>query len=138
MPSDSSGSAAPIIGADYEFADLRAAHGGDPRPPNFVLHRAGQVIGICLGLAWHPRAEAATPEVWVGRKGDQAKWGEKLAATQGPLPVYVRRSEGARWTYLGLHEVTGATTEPAQIRPRLQPPKIVAVAQVVFLRKLPA
>ncbi|NBX35297.1 hypothetical protein EBR16_08065, partial [bacterium] len=76
--------------------------------------------------------------VWVGRKGDQAKWGIKLAETKGPLPVYVRRTEGGRWFFNGLHEVTSATTDPALIRPRLQPPKIVAVAQVVFLRKLPA
>jgi hypothetical protein len=137
MCSDPASPTPPVEGQDYEFDALRRAHGGDPKPPNFVLHRDGKVIGVCLGLAWHPRAEATPGEVWVGRKGDQAKWGVKLAETKAPLPVYVRRHAGGRWHYLGLHEVTGQTTDPAQIRPRLQPPKIVAVAQVVFLRKLP-
>jgi hypothetical protein len=127
-----------VVGASYEFAEVRAALGGDPKPPNFVIHRDGQVIGLCLGLGWNPRAEEEPAEVWVGRKDDQPKWGVKLAETKGPLPVYVRRSEGGRWFYHGRYEVAGATTDPAQIRPRLQPPKIVAVAQVVFLRKLPA
>jgi hypothetical protein len=127
-----------VVGESYEFAELRAALGGDPKPPNFVLHRDGKVIGLCLGLGWNPRAEAEPAEVWVGRKDDQPKWGIKLAETKGPLPVYVRRTEGGRWFYNGRYEVTSATTDPALIRPRLQPPKIVAVAQVVFLRKLPA
>jgi hypothetical protein len=120
----------------YDFDAVRAAHGGDPKPPNFVLHRAGKIVGLCLGLAWHPRAEAPAGEVWVGRKGDQAKWGQKLAETPGPLPLYVRRTEGGPWFFVGHVEVVGETTDPAQIRPRLQPPKIVAVAQVIFLRRL--
>lgn len=127
-----------VVGASYEFDEVRRAHGGDPKPPNFVLHREGKVIGLCLGLGWHPRADAEPCEVWVGRKGDQAKWGIRLAETKGSLPVYVRRTEGGPWFFKGNYEVTSHTTDPALIRPRLQPPKIVAVAQVVFLRRLPA
>ena len=89
-------------------------------------------------MSTEPAADAEPCEVWVGRKGDQAKWGIKLAETKGPLPVYVRRTEGGPWFFKGNYEVTSHTTDPALIRPRLQPPKIVAVAQVVFLRKLPA
>ena len=127
-----------VVGQGYEFDEVRAFLGGDPKPPNFVIHKDGSVIGVCLGLGWNPRADAEPCEVWVGRKGDQAKWGIKLAETKGPLPVYVRRTEGGPWFFKGNYEVTSHTTDPALIRPRLQPPKIVAVAQVVFLRKLPA
>ena len=126
------------VGASYAFDEVRTFLGGDPKPPNFVIHKDGSVIGVCLGLGWNPRADAEPCEVWVGRKGDQAKWGIKLAETKGPLPVYVRRTEGGPWFFKGNYEVTSHTTDPALIRPRLQPPKIVAVAQVVFLRKLPA
>ena len=127
-----------MVGASYAFDEVRTFLGGDPKPPNFVIHKDGSVIGVCLGLGWNPRADAEPCEVWVGRKGDQAKWGIKLAETKGPLPVYVRRTEGGPWFFKGNYEVTSHTTDPALIRPRLQPPKIVAVAQVVFLRKLPA
>jgi hypothetical protein len=35
-----------------------------------------------------------------------------------------------------MHKVTGQTINPADIRPRLMPPKIVAVAQVILLSKV--
>jgi len=124
-----------VVGQGYEFDEVRAYLGGDPKPPNFVIHKDGKVIGVCLGLGWNPRADSEPCEVWVGRKGDQAKWGIKLAETRGPLPVYVRRTEVGKWFYNGLFEVTSHTTDPAIIRPRLLPPKIVAIAQLVFLKR---
>ena len=125
-----------VIGEAYGFDEVRAALGGDNKPPSFVIHRDGTVIGVCLGTTWNPRAESEPCEVWVGRKGNQAEWGVKLAETRGPLPVYVRRTEGGPWFYKGLHEVADQTTNPADIRPRLMPPKIVAIAQVILLRKV--
>lgn len=125
-----------VIGEAYGFDEVRAALGGDDKPPSFVIHREGAVIGACLGTAWNPRAEGDPVEVWVGRKGNQAEWGIKLAETRGPLPVYVRRTEGGPWFYKGLHEVIDQTTNPADIRPRLMPPKIVAIAQVILLKKV--
>lgn len=125
-----------IVGEAYAFDEVRAALGGDAKPPNFVIHRDGAVVGVCLGTAWNPRAEADPCEVWVGRKGNQPQWGIKLAETRGPLPVYVRRTEGGPWFYLGLFQVAGQTTDPRDIRPRLMPPKIVAIAQVILLSKV--
>jgi hypothetical protein len=136
---DSSPSPAPmphIFGESYEFNEVRAFLGGDPKPPNFVIHRNGEVIGLCLGLGWNPRAESEPCEVWVGRKGDQPKWGIKLSETKGLLPVYVRRTEGGKWFYNGEFQVTSDSTDPAIIRPRLQPPTIVAIAQLVFLKRI--
>ncbi len=124
------------VGVGYEFNEVRAALGGDPKPPNFVIHKDSEVIGLCLGLGWNPRAESEPAEVWVGRKDTQPKWGIKLAETRGVLPVYVRRTEGGPWFYNGLYAVSGHTTDPNLIRPRLVPPKIVAIAQVVFLKKI--
>lgn len=124
------------VGESYTFEEVRAALGGEAKPPSFVIHRDGAVLGICLGTAWNPRAEAEPCEVWVGRKGNQPQWGIKLAETRGPLPVYVRRTEGGPWFYKGRHDVLDQTTDPRDIRPRLMPPKIVAIAQVIRLRKL--
>lgn len=124
------------VGEAYAFDEVRSALGGDPKPPNFVIHREGAVVGVCLGMAWNPRAEADPCEVWVGRKGNQPEWGVKLAETRGPLPVYVRRTEGGPWFHQGLFQVAGQTTDPRDIRPRLMPPKIVAIAQVILLRKV--
>ncbi|NBN95479.1 MAG: hypothetical protein EBV31_07680 [Verrucomicrobia bacterium] len=64
--------------------------------------------------------------------------GIKLAETRGPLPVYVRRTEGGQWFYNGLYEVTSHTTDPTIIRPRLMPPKIVAIDRLVFLKRCSA
>ena len=125
-----------LVGESYEFDAIRSHLGGDPKPPNFVIHRGQDVVGVCLGLGWNPRAEGEPCEVWVGYKGDLPKWGIRLAETKGPLPVYVRRTEGGPWFYLGLHEVTSHTADPALIRPRLQPPKITAVSRVVFMKKV--
>ena len=127
-----------VVGQGYEFDEVRAFLGGDPKPPNFVIHKAGAVIGVCLGLGWNPRADSEPCEVWVGRKGDQAKWGIRLAETRGQLPVYVRRTEGGQWFYNGLYEVTSHTTDPTIIRPRLLPPKIVAIDRLVFLKRCAA
>ncbi len=139
--SDASPSSQPaphVVGEGYEFDEVRAYLGGDPKPPNFVIHKGDAVIGVCLGLGWNPRADSEPCEVWVGRKDDQPKWGIRLAETRGPLPVYVRRTEGGKWFYNGLFEVTSHTTDPAIIRPRLMPPKIVAVAQIIFLKRCAA
>jgi hypothetical protein len=125
-----------IIGEGYSFDEVRAALGGDAKPPNFVIHKEGAVIGVCLGMAWNPRAENEPCEVWVGRKEGQAEWGIKLAETSGPLPVYVRRTEGGPWFYNGLYKVSDDTTDPRDIRPRLMPPKIVAIAQVILMSKV--
>ena len=112
--SDASPSPTPaphVVGEGYEFDEVRAFLGGDPKPPNFVIHKGTEVIGVCLGLGWNPRADSEPCEVWVGRKGDQAKWGIRLAETRGPLPVYGRRTEGGKWFYNGLFEVTSHTTD---------------------------
>lgn len=124
-----------VVGEGYEFDAVRAQLGGQAAPPYFVIHRGGVIVGLCLGLTWNPRAESDPCEVWVGRKGDLAKWGAKLAETTGPLPVYVRRVEGGKWIYTGLYEVTGSSTEPDVIRPRLQPPVITVISRIVFLQR---
>jgi len=126
-----------VIGEGYDFNVVRAHLGGEPTPPHFAIHRKGAIVGLCLGLSWHPRAEADPCEVWIGRKGDAAKWGTKLAETSGPIPVYVRRDEGGEWFFIGWREVTGSTREPDDIRPRLKPPTITAIARVVTMRRVP-
>ena len=123
-----------VVGQGYEFADVRARLGGESKPPNFVIHREDVILGMCLGLAWNPLAEGDPGEVWVGRKGDLPKWGAKLAATIGPLPLYVRREEGGKWIYAGLREVAGTNTDLAAIRQRLKPPAITGISLIVFLK----
>ena len=124
-----------VIGEGYKFEAVRAQLGGQAAPPHFVIHREGVIRGLCLGLSWNPLAESDPCEVWVGRKGDLPKWGAKLAETTGPLPVYVRREEGGNWFFTGLYEVTGSSTDPAVIRPRLKPPVIKGISRIVFLKR---
>jgi hypothetical protein len=138
---DSSASPVPpphVVGASYDFPAIRAALRGDALPPNFVIHRAGVILGLCVGRRWNPLAESDPAEVWVGRKDPLPKWGEKLAGTTGPLPVYVRREEGGKWFYLGLYEVTGSSTDLSELKRRLQPPVITGISRIVFLKRLPA
>jgi hypothetical protein len=125
-----------VIGQGYDFAEVRTALGGEANPPFFVIHRDGIILGLCIGLVWNPLAEADPAEVWVGRKGDLPKWGVKLAETTGPLPVYVRRHEGGKWIFTGLHEVTGSTAEIPAIKQRLKPPVITGISRVVFLKRV--
>jgi hypothetical protein len=132
------GSPAHIIGEGYAFEEIRARLGGESTPPHFVIHREGVILGLCLGLMWNPRAEGNPCEVWVGQKGELSEWGAQLAETAGPLPVYVRREEGGRWFFTGLHEVTGSSTEPDAIRARLKPPGITRISRIVFLKRLPS
>lgn len=134
-PAPSASSASHVIGQGYDFADVRTALGGEAQPPNFVIHRDGAILGLCLGLMWNPCAELDPAEVWVGRKGDLPKWGVKLAETTGPLPVYVRRQEGGKWFFIGLHEVTGSTAELPAIKQRLKPPVITGISRIVFLKR---
>ena len=124
-----------VVGEGYEFDQVRTQLSGQNAPPHFVIHRDGVILGLCLGLAWNPRAESDPCEVWVGRKGDLPKWGLKLAETPGPLPVYVRREEGGKWFYIGRFEVTENTTAPDAIRQRLKPPGIAGISRVVFLKR---
>lgn len=126
-----------VVGEGYDFGAIRAHLGGAAIPPNFVIHREGVILGLCLGLMWNPLAEEDPAEVWVGRKGDLPKWGIKLAETTGPLPVYVRRQEGGKWFYIGLHEVTGSSAELPAIKQRLKPPVITGISRIVFLKRLP-
>ena len=91
-----------------------------------------------MGLRWNPLAESDPAEVWVGRNDPLPKWGEKLAATTVTLPVYVRREEGGKWFYTGLHEVTGSSTELNDIKHRLKPPVITNISRIVYLKRLPA
>ena len=64
------------------------------------------------------------------------KWGVKLSSTTGPLPVYVRREECGKWFYIGMHEVTGSSTEPTDIRHRLKPPVITSISRIVYLKRV--
>lgn len=124
-----------VLGEGYDFAAVRDQLGGQVLPPYFVIHRDEKILGLCLGLIWNPQAESDPGEVWVGRNGDLPKWGVRLAGTTGPLPVYVRREEGGKWFYIGLHEVTGSTAEPEAIKQRFKPPLITSIARVVFLKR---
>ena len=124
-----------VIGTAYDLQTIRKDLGGQDRPPHFVIHRDDAILGLCLGLMWHPLAEGDPAEVWVGRKGDVPKWGLALAGTAGPLPVYVRREEGGPWFYVGLRAVTGNTAEVEEIRRRLKPPVITAISRIVFLKR---
>ena len=108
-----------VVGESYDFQTIRTALGGQPLPPNFVIHRDGAILGVCLGMMWNPLAESV-----------------KLAATTGPLPVYVRREEGGNWFYIGLHEVTGSSTEPSDIRHRLKPPVITSISRIIYLKRI--
>jgi hypothetical protein len=126
------------VGEGYDFQAIRTHLGGQAAPPNFVIHRDGVILGLCLGSLWNPRAQGDPCEVWVGRKGDLPEWGLKLAETPGPLPVYVRREEGGKWFFTGLHEVAGSSTEPVAIRERLQPPVITSISRIVFLKRAQA
>ena len=125
-----------VVGEGYDFDSVRTRLGGDSAPPYFAIHRDGAILGLCLGLMWNPLAESEPAEVWIGRKGDLPKWGIKLAETTGPLPVYVRREEGGKWFFTGLHEVTGSTSELPAIRQRLKPPAITGISRIVFLKRL--
>lgn len=124
----------PVVGEGYDYETIRTSLGGQSAPPYFVIHREGLIVGLCLGLMWNPLAENDPGEVWVGKKGDLARWGTKLAETTGPLPVYVRREEGGKWFYIGQREVTGSSTEPETIRARLKPPAITAISRIVYLK----
>src|SRR3954469_2134614 len=116
--SPSSPSPAHVVGEVYDYEPGGASGGGQVAPPYFVIHREGAILGLCLGLLWNPRAESEPVEVWVGRKGDLPSWGTKLAATTGPLPVYVRREEGGKWIFTGMYEVTGSSQESEDIQQR--------------------
>ena len=124
-----------VVGEGYDFAKIRADLGGQKVPPNFVIHRDGVILGVCLGLLWNPLAESDPVEVWVGRKEGLPGWGLKLAETTGPIPVYVRREEGGKWFFTGVHEVTGNTTEPEEIKRRLKPSVITGISRIVFLKR---
>ena len=137
MPDQSSALTPHVVGASYDFDAVRTALGGESIPPYFVIHREGAILGLCLGLMWNPLAEADPAEVWVGLKGDLKKWGLKLAETTGPLPVYVRREEGGKWFFIGLHEVTGSSAELPALKQRLKPPVITGISRIVFLKRLP-
>jgi len=137
-PKPKPASPAHVIDEGYDFQTVRAHLGGQAVPPHFVIRREGVIVGLCLGLKWHPRAESEPGEVWVGKRGDLPGWGRKLSETVGPLPVYVRREEGGQWFFTGLREVTGSSTELEAIRQRLQPPVITAISRIVFLQRVPA
>lgn len=137
MPDPSSALPPHVVGESYEFNAVRTALGGEAVPPHFVIHRDGAILGLCLGLMWNPLVEADPAEVWVGLKGDLKKWGLKLAETTGPLPVYVRRQEGGKWFFIGLHEVTGSSAELPALKQRLKPPLITGISRIVFLKRLP-
>jgi len=127
-----------VVGEGYDFQTIREQLGGNAAPPYFVIHREGVIVGLCLGLLWNRRAEADPAEVWVGQKTDLPKWGLKLAETKGPLPVYVRREEGGQWFFTGLHEVTGSSADPEEIKQRLKPPVITAISRIVYLKRATA
>lgn len=124
-----------VVGEGYAYGAIRKHLGGEFAAPHFVIHRDGAILGLCLGLMWNPLAESDPSEVWVGKKGDLAKWGLKLSETKGPLPVYVRREEGGQWFFIGRHEVTGSSAEPDALKQRLKPPSITAISRVVFLKR---
>ncbi|MSU36542.1 MAG: hypothetical protein EXS36_15875 [Pedosphaera sp.] len=136
-PSTVLSSPAHVVGEGYDFGAIRALLGGDSGPPNFVIHRDGAILGLCLGLMWNPLAEGDPAEVWVGRKGDLPKWGMTLAETAQPLPVYVRREAGGKWIFTGLHQVTGNSGELPEIQRRLKPPVITGISRIVFLKRFP-
>jgi len=125
-----------MVGQGYDFQTIREHLGGNAAPPYFVIHREGIIVGLCLGLLWNPRAESEPCEVWVGQKGDLPKWGQKLAETKGPLPVYVRREEGGQWFFTGLYEVSKTSVEPEEIKQRLKPPVITAISRIVVLKRV--
>lgn len=129
-------SAPHVLGKGYDYEMVRSHLGGQPAPPHFVIHREGVILGLCLVLVWNPFAESDPGEVWVGRKGDLPKWGIKLAETAGALPVYVRREEGGKWFFTGMHEVNGSTAEPEAIQQRLKPPVITGISRIVFLKRV--
>ena len=126
-----------VVGDSFDFHTIRVALGGQNLPPNFVIHKDGAILGLCLGLRWHPLTESDPAEVWIGRNDPLPKWGEKLAATTGPIPIYVRREEGGKWVFIGLHEVTGSSTDLNDIKHRLKPPVITGISRIVYLKRLP-
>lgn len=125
-----------VVGQSYDFNSIRTALGGENLPPNFAIHREGVILGLCVGLRWNPLAESDPAEIWIGRNDPLPKWGEKVAATTTPLPVFVRREEGGKWFYIGLHHVTGSSNELNAIKHRLNPPTITNISRIIFLKRV--
>jgi len=70
----------------------------------------------------------------VGQGDDSTE--VRAALGGGLLPVYVRRQEGGKWFFVGLHEVTGSTAEIPAIKQRLKLPVITGSSRVVFLKRV--
>ena len=133
--SDASPSPAPaphVVGDGYEFDEVRAFLGGDPKPPNFVIHKGTEVIGVCLGLGWNPRADSEPCEVWVGRKGDQPKWGIRLAETRRkPLLLLAENPfSSSQKPLLLLAENPSSFTQKTPSPPRRNP--LLLLAEIPF------
>ncbi len=125
-----------VVGEGYEFDAIRKHLGGDYATPHFVIHKGDTILGVCVGLMWHPLAESDPAEIWVGKKEDLIPWGGKLADAKGPIPIYVRREQGGKWFYTGRYEVTGSTTQLEELKRRVKPPTITAISRVVFMKRI--
>ena len=104
--------------------------------PEFCHPPRGRDFGIVRRLALASARRGRSSRGLGGRSDPLPKWGEKLAATTGLLPVYVRREEGGKWVYTGLHEVTGSSMELNAIKDRLKPPVITNISRIIFLKRI--
>jgi hypothetical protein len=121
------------IGSNYSLAQIATAYHADPPvgpgDPYSILHRAEEVVALCLRHKHH----AEPGEVWVPADPAAALWGERLAQCKAKktVPLFFAPRGRTFYEFKGQHLVTGDTTDPSELAKRKAPGPL---SRVVFLR----
>jgi hypothetical protein len=126
----------PKLETDYDRDEVSDFYEHDATGLSWVLTKDGQIQALRIRQDYNQNILNARAEVWVGDDSPTKEWGIVLGKKTKRTPVFLKKSDASKYTYMGVYEVLPDEANLEQLtHAREKVPHDRGVSRVVFLKK---
>ena len=126
----------PNQGTDYTYDEVASFYQHDASQLHWVIVKGRQIVALRLREDYNREIFGSRAEVWVGNDSPTKEWGSTLANDTATVPIYVKKLDRDKYTYLGIYEImSDDTTESNCVAASKQVDHGRGVSRIVFLKK---
>ena len=128
----------PEFGMGYSHDAVAKFYQHDATLVSFVIIKGKQILALRLREDYNPEILARPAQVWVGELPPAVRdWGNTLANTTTPIPVFVKRQGRKNYTFVGDHEILKRAPTAAELASAKENvPHDRGVSRIVFLKRI--
>jgi hypothetical protein len=127
----------PVPGVEYTLKEIDDEYKPDPSHLYYVLFKGDKIVALRLRQDYNKLLLSDRPQLWVGQEDKATRdWGRILAKLSTEVPIYLKKDNRDKYTYLGVYEVVNDDDRPESCEAVAeQVPHKRGISRIVFLRK---